>query len=226
MQKTLEGHGLKVITADGENLDEMFAAICTAVNTPGPFAVVAKRKMAPGVEGIEGSPHGHDVIPVAKAINYLKKRGYDDEGHVTKIFDSIRPHPNPYLYIGSTKEVGANRVVFGEAVNDVLDKNTERKKDVMVIDSDLEGSTGLKAIHQKHPDVFVPSGIMERGNFSAAAGFGFDSTKFGVFSTFSAFLEMIVSELTMARLNHANVLCHFSHSGVSHVQASCSLLDY
>jgi len=214
MQKTLEGHGLKVVTADGENLDEMFAAICTAVNTPGPFAVVAKRKMAPGVEGIEGSPHGHDVIPVAKAINYLKKRGYDNEGHVTKIFDGIRPHPNPYLYIGSTKEVGANRVVFGEAVNDVLDKNADRKKDVMVIDSDLEGSTGLKAIHQKHPDVFVPSGIMERGNFSAAAGFGFDSNKFGVFSTFSAFLEMIVSELTMARLNHANVLCHFSHSGV------------
>lgn len=23
---------------------------------------------------------------------------------------------------------------------------------------DLEGSTGLKAIHQKHPEVFVPSG--------------------------------------------------------------------
>ncbi len=55
---------------------------------------------------------------------------------------------------------------------------------------------------------------MERGNFSAAAGFGFDSEKYGVFSTFSAFLEMVVSEITMARLNFCNVLCHFSHSGV------------
>lgn len=44
-------------------------------------------------------------------------------------------------------------------------------------------------------------------------GFGFDPEKFGVFSTFSAFLEMIVSELTMARLNKCNVLSHFSHSG-------------
>lgn len=78
---------------------------------------------------------------------------------------------------------------------------------------DLEGSTGLKVIHQKHPEVFVPSGIMERGNFSAAAGFGFDAEKFGVFSTFSAFLEMVISEITMARLNFCNVLCHFSHSG-------------
>ena len=56
---------------------------------------------------------------------------------------------------------------------------------------------------------------MERGNFSAAAGFGaFKADRFGVFSTFSAFSEMIISELTMARLNFANVLTHFSHSGV------------
>ena len=78
---------------------------------------------------------------------------------------------------------------------------------------DLEGSTGLKVIHQKHPEVFIPSGIMERGNFSAAAGFGFDKDKTGVFSTFSAFLEMVISEITMARLNDCNVLSHFSHSG-------------
>lgn len=82
---------------------------------------------------------------------------------------------------------------------------------------DLEGSTGLKVIHQKHPEVFVPSGIMERGNFSAAAGFGFDANKYGVFSTFSAFLEMVVSEVTMARLNFCNVLCHFSHSGGEYI---------
>jgi transketolase C-terminal domain/subunit len=82
-----------------------------------------------------------------------------------------------------------------------------------LVAGDLEGSTGLKVIHKRHPEVFIPSGIMERGNFSAAAGFGFEPDKFGVFSTFSAFLEMVVSEITMARLNNCNVLCHFSHSG-------------
>lgn len=35
-----------------------------------------------------------------------------------------------------------------------------------------------------------------------------------MFATFSAFLEMCVSEITMSRLNFANVLAHFSHSGV------------
>ncbi|HMB95484.1 MAG TPA: transketolase C-terminal domain-containing protein, partial [Tepidisphaeraceae bacterium] len=56
--------------------------------------------------------------------------------------------------------------------------------------------------------------IMERGNFSAAAGFGYTKGKQGIFSTLSAFLEMCVSEITMSRLNFSNVLAHFSHSGV------------
>jgi transketolase C-terminal domain/subunit len=38
--------------------------------------------------------------------------------------------------------------------------------------------------------------------------------KQGVFATFSAFLEMCISEITMARLNYSNLLCHFSHAGI------------
>ncbi|KAJ3480560.1 hypothetical protein NLI96_g8261 [Meripilus lineatus] len=213
--KTLQGHGLKVVTVQGEDFDALWAALCTVVAYNGPAAVVCKRLMAPGVTDIEGSPHGHDVIPVKAAIKYLNSRGYP-ESKTADILNNIKPQANPYLYIGSTKELGATRVVFGESVNLVLDNlsKEEAANKVMVIDSDLEGSTGLKVIHQKHPEVFIPSGIMERGNFSAAAGFGFDKNKFGVFSTFGAFLEMVISELTMARLNFCNVLCHFSHSGV------------
>ena len=58
---------------------------------------------------------------------------------------------------------------------------------------------------------------MERGNFSAAAGFGFGGERQGIFATFSAFSEMILSEATMARLNEANVICHFSHAGVDEI---------
>ncbi|KAF5327626.1 hypothetical protein D9619_004631 [Psilocybe cf. subviscida] len=211
--KTLEGHGMKVITVNGEDVDALWGAVSTAVTHKGPVAVIAKRKMAPGVPDIEGSSHGHDVIPIPSALKYLDARGITG---IKEVYDNIVPRKNPYLFVGCSKELGANRVVFGEAVNMVLDTLTkeEAAKKVMVIDSDLEGSTGLKVIHQKHPEVFIPSGIMERGNFSAAAGFGFAPDKFGVFSTFSAFLEMVVSEITMARLNNCNVLSHFSHSGV------------
>ncbi|KAG5351917.1 hypothetical protein C0989_004555 [Termitomyces sp. Mn162] len=212
--KTLEGHGLRVVRASGEDLDDVWAGITNLVTSDGPAALVLNRTMAPGIPDIEGSTHGHDVIPVKSALAYFQKRGGFPD--FSELYSSIKAAAQPYTYLGSTKEVGATRVIFGEAVNIVLD--TLSKEDaaqrVMVIDSDLEGSTGLKVIHQKHPEVFVPSGIMERGNFSAAAGFGFEKGKVGVFSTFSAFLEMVISEVTMARLNNCNVLCHFSHSGV------------
>lgn len=215
LARTLEGHGLRVFVTQGEDIDTLWGSVAAAITHDGPAAVISKRIMAPGIPDIEGSTHGHDVIPVKSALKYFEARGYPSN-FAGDILLNIKPAAIPYLYVGSTKEVGANRVVFGEAVNLVLDKlsKEEAAEKVMVIDSDLEGSTGLKVIHQKHPEVFVSGGIMERGNFSAAAGFGFDANKFGVFSTFSAFLEMIVSELTMARLNNCNVLCHFSHAGV------------
>ncbi|KAH7105454.1 transketolase [Auriculariales sp. MPI-PUGE-AT-0066] len=214
--KTLEGHGLTIFRTEGENIDSLWAAISASILHKGPAAVIVKRVMAPGIKAIEGSPHGHDVIPVKAAIEYLEGHGIT-EG--VSILQNIKATSIPYIFLGSSKEKEANRVQFGEAVSNFLDKipKEEAAKKVMVIDSDLEGSTGLKVIHQRHPHVFVSSGIMERGNFSAAAGFGFEADKFGVFSTFSAFLEMIISELTMARLNNCNVLSHFSHSGVDEI---------
>ena len=214
--KTLEGHGLKVFHAEGENLDSLHSAMISALNTRGPVAVISKRTMCPGLEGLEGKALGHDVIPVDMAVNYLNKKGLTN---AVSLLKTIKPTKDSYAYIGSTKDKGSCRSTFGEAVAAILDRTSkeENAKKVLAIDSDLEGSTGLKIIRQKHPEVFVTSGVCERGNFAAAAGFGSflkdGEYRTGIFSTFAAFLEMCVSEMTMARLNFANVLCHFSHSG-------------
>lgn len=211
--KTLAGHGLKVLEGNGEDLDDLYARIVEAVTTPGPIAVVNKRHMSVGIEGLEGSTHGHDVISVKLAIAYLEKRGLTAAVDFLK---AIETPQNPYKFIGAGDKWDSNRNVFGDAVNAALDEMSEadRKAKVIVIDSDLEGSCGLKKIHDAHPEVFIPSGIMERGNLSAAAGFGMEKGKQGIFATFAAFLEMCISEITMARLNYSNLLCHFSHSGI------------
>lgn len=214
--KTLSGHGLHVVRAQGEDIDSLYGAMAEVINHKGPAAVVVDRTMAAGIEDIEGECHAHDVITVDVARKYLAKRGYSKEQ--LAFYDEIKGRSNPHQYLGTSKDKGANRSIFGEAVNSILDglSKEEAARRVMVIDSDLAGSTGLKAIQSQHPEVFVPSGVMERGNFSAAAGFGFGSNgeRQGVFSTFSAFLEMCISEITMARLNNCTVLSHFSHSGV------------
>lgn len=216
---TLGGHGLKTVRAKGEDIDSLFAAMCEVLNHDGPAALISDRKMAEGIGEIEGKFTAHDVIPLDIARKYLIKRGYTEEQ--LSFYDDIKPSGNPHQYLGSTKDKGSNRNIFGEAVNSVLDglPKEEVPRRVMAIDSDLEGSTGLKGIHTGHPECFVASGVMERGNFSAAAGFGFGSNgeRQGVFSTFSAFLEMCISEITMARLNDCTVLSHFSHSGVDEI---------
>ncbi len=213
VKQTLEGHGLKTNECDGEDIDALYACICEAISTPGPFATIIKRPMCPGIEGLEGSNHGHDVISVPAAITYLESKGHQPAADILK--NTAKPS-NDYEFIGASKELGSNRNVFGQAMVEVLGgmSEQERKDKVLVVDSDLEGSCGLVHIRNAYPEVFISGGIQERGNLSAAAGFGMEEGKQGVFATFSAFLEMCISEITMARLNKSNLICHFSHAGI------------
>ena len=211
VERTLEGHGITVSSGDGESIDAVFSRIRTALMTPGPYALVNKRKMAPQVKGIEGLPKGHDVIPVDMAVDYLQAKG-----HLAAVerLTSDSGKKETAHYIGSTPEKAKNRDLFGKIVCDLIATVTDPEKHIRVIDSDLEGSCGLHHIRKAYPQLYVSGGIMERNNFTVAAGFGSDNGRQGIFGTFSAFLEMVISEITMARLNKANVLAHFSHAGV------------
>jgi len=213
LEKTLTGHGLECRVADGENLEELYNAVRAMVVHSGPTAVIARRKMCPGIKGAEGSSHGHDVLAVPKAIEYFTSRGLVKAVEYLEVNMKTKDPHNEYLSCGPKD---AMRSQVGKTVVQVLSKMTakERKEKVMVIDSDLGGSTSFNEIQTAYPEIYVQSGIMERGNFSAAAGFGMEEGKQGVFSTFAAFLEMCCSEITMARLNKCNVFSHFSHSGV------------
>ncbi|MCL2457922.1 MAG: transketolase, partial [Desulfobulbus sp.] len=211
LARTLSGHGLDVQVCAGEDLDALFACIRRALALQGPAAVVIKRKMAPGVAGIEGLPKGHDVIPAPMAIDYLAAKG---RGAAAAMLKESPRKAAKVEYRGSTPEQAKNRDEFGAIVSDILAGMDNPVGKVLVVDSDLEGSCGLHHIRKNCPEVYVHGGIMERNNFSVAAGFGSASGRQGIFGTFAAFQEMVISEITMARLNQANVLAHFSHSGV------------
>jgi transketolase len=213
LTRTLSGYGLTTETTMGEDLDALYIDLCRVFNNSTPHALVIKRPMAPGIVGAEGSPHAHEVLKPEVAIGYLEKRGGYSEA--IALLKAAKPDKSPLTFRGSSG-VGKNRDDFGKLVNEMLDGMDEAKRvaTVRVFDNDLEGSCGLHHIRKKYPQVFVRGGIMERGNFSAAAGFGSSEGKQGIFATFSAFLEMCISEITMARLNFSNVLAHFSHSGV------------
>lgn len=212
---TLGGHGLDVNVGDGEDIDDLYARMCAAVTSDGPQALINKRKMAVGIDGLEGSTHGHEAVSKDLGVAHLKAQGRDE---AAEYLSNVTPISNKVEYKGSTG-AGSNRNLFGTYLIEKLDAMTpeQRLESIRVFDNDLEGSCGLKAVRAAHPEVVVRGGIMERGNFSAAAGFGSSDGKQGVFATFAAFLEMCVSELTMARLNQSNMLIHFSHSGCDEI---------
>lgn len=213
LTRTLSGYGLQTETTMGEDLDALFVDLCRLFADQRPHALVIKRPMAPGIAGAEGSPKAHEVLEAEIAIRYLESRGGYEQA--IAMLKAAKPAKSPLTFRGSSG-VGKNRDDFGKLINEILDgmSATERLASVRVFDNDLEGSCGLHHIRKKHPEVFVRGGIMERGNYSAAAGFGSSKGRQGIYGTFSAFLEMCVSEITMARLNFSNVLAHFSHSGV------------
>ncbi|MBI3032788.1 transketolase [Candidatus Woesearchaeota archaeon] len=214
LKKTLEGHGLSVDQGDPENLESLYTRMRTAILSKKPAVLLNKRKMAVGIEGIEDSHKAHDVVAADVAIKYLEKHGYSEA--VAMLKSAVKVKDATTSYLGSSKEVATNRSEFGKIICNILRQmpTEQRKKTVKVFDCDLDGSTGLKVIKDQFSDIYVEGGVMERNNFSAAAGFGYDNDKQGIFATFSAFLEMVVSEITMSRLNHSNVLAHFSHAGV------------
>jgi transketolase len=209
--KTLEGHGLTANVGDGEDIDALFVRIRQALVADGPVALINKRLMAVGVAGIEGSPKGHDVIAVKLAVDYLTEKGLTA---AVEMLQNFTVENEKITYLGSSTEMGKVRDDFGKVVSEILDTMDNATARVLVVDSDLEGSCGLHHIRKNHPEVYVHGGIMERNNYSVAAGFGSEDGRQGIFGTFAAFLEMVISEITMARLNDANVLAHFSHSGI------------
>lgn len=210
---TLRGQGMTVFEGPGEGVESLYWRIIAALKRKGPIALVNKRVMAPGIPQVEGTPKGHDAVGLDAAVEYFEARENED---AIALLKSARKQKDTWMYRGSSGQTGKTRDEFGKAVVSVLSKMDleEVQRRFRVFDNDLEGSCGLHHIRKAFPGIFESGGIMERHNFSAAAGFGSGGNRMGLYATFSAFSEMVISEITMARLNKANVLAHFSHAGV------------
>lgn len=213
LEKTLSGYGLPVFICDGENFEQLYAELCKAISVNGPSILLCRRPMTPGILQTENKTEGHDAISLDVAIDYLKERN-----RLSSIRLLTAAKKESHFPV-STLPTKKNRDEFGKILCDLIDQIPEnkRKEQVLVIDSDLAGSCGLHHVKKHHPTLFYTGGVMERNNFGVAAGFGSELGRQGIFGTFSAFLEMFLSEITMARLNNANVLIHLSHSGIDEI---------
>jgi transketolase N-terminal domain/subunit len=138
--KTLRGHGMTVFEVEGEEITDIYSKLQAACLIEGPVAVVIHRPMAPGIEGLEGNCHAHDVIAVDKAMTYLESRNLTASMEMIK---GVKKTKDPQEYIGSGP-VASLRQTVADAICTQLAKMTpeDRKAKCCAIDSDLEGSTG------------------------------------------------------------------------------------
>lgn len=213
--RTLKGHGMSTDVGDGEDIESMYSRMQCALTTDGPVALINKRKMAPGVAGLEGTAQGHDAIPVPVALEYLQSK---KQFAAVAMIESAQKVGSPRTFQGSSQEFKKNRSIFGDVLCDIFEAlSPEDRKKNLVISSDLGGSCGLNTVGKRFPDLYRMGGVMERNSFATAAGFGSREGYQGVTGTFSAFSEMVISEISMARLNDANVIAHFSHAGIDEI---------
>merc|ERR1719197_2369577 len=112
---------MRCLPCNPEDIDELYAAMRAAVTAEGPVAVICRRKMCAGIPELEGKNDAHDVVSVKTASAYLERRGLGKAvEYLKRVQKSADPH-GPYLGAGA---LGANRVVFGEAVVRCLQRMT------------------------------------------------------------------------------------------------------
>ena len=105
----------------------------------------------------------------------------DGYAKAIEMLKAAKPDKSPLTYKGSSG-VGKNRDDFGKIINEILDGMSDRRpprQRARVRQRPRRARCGLHHIRKKHPEVFVQGGIMERGNFSAAAGFGYSQGQAG-----------------------------------------------
>jgi hypothetical protein len=155
LSRTLSGYGLTTETTMGEDLDALYVDLCRMFRDDHPRALIIKRPMAPGIEGVEGSPEAHEAVKTDVAIRYLETRGC--YGAAIGMLRAAKPDKSPLKYRGSSG-VGKNRDDFGKIINELLESMSteQRLASVRVFDNDLEGSCGLKHIRKKHPEILYP----------------------------------------------------------------------
>ena len=142
------------------------------------------------------------MVKVSVAADYLTARGHADAVSYLK---SLKAPKRPANTAASRRRPsGQDSRDLRHAVVEQLAEWTseQRERAVRVFDNDLEDRAASRR-QESFPQVYVQGGVMERGTIGRCR-FGMERGRQGVFATFSAFQEMLISEITMARLNDAS----------------------
>ena len=212
--------GFEVISIDGHDFSEISQAFEQASqNKSGkPVAIVAKTVKGKGVSFIENKENWHGKAlkpeelekalaalgPVDDQLRFNFKKPVDVKRTPQQTGDAVSS-----LQFDKSKTY-ATREVFGEAVTQLGEKNT----DIYALDGDVKNSTFTEDFLKKFSERFVECFIAEQNMVSVAAGLA-RLGRIPFVATFGAFLTRAADQIRMARVSEANIKFVGSHVGVS-----------
>ncbi|MBS0445652.1 MAG: transketolase [Proteobacteria bacterium] len=210
--------GWQAIEIDGHDLVQVLDALSRAAAAHQPYAIVARTVKGRGVSFVAGQDGWHGKAfdagqrdralaelgdpPVQLAVEPRHVR------HAPREHTAPRDAPRPDYRRGDRV---ATRTAFGNA----LVKLGEADPDLVVIDGDVQNSTGTKDFGQHYPERFFEGYIAEQNMVGAALGLA-SCGKTPVAATFACFLTRASDFIRMAAHTHPKhlVLCG-SHCGIS-----------
>ncbi|MBI2091564.1 MAG: transketolase [Deltaproteobacteria bacterium] len=210
--------GWHAVAIDGHSIEEILKTFKDLSGIKKPKAILAKTFKGNGVsflkdkDGWHGKPLNREELKLALAElggypeikNLSDKMAVLNQAHALRFKFSLPPKEYP-----SDSEI-ATREAFGHALLDIGNLSDK----AVVIDGDVNNSTGTNLFFKKYPERFFQSFIAEQN--MAGVALGFSKAGFLPFvATFSCFLSRAHDQIRMAACSSANIKFIGSHAGVS-----------
>jgi transketolase len=218
-RRRFEAFGWEAIEIDGHDVAAIEQAYQLAEKSSGrPTVIVARTIKGKGVAAVEDQP-GHHGKPVDDADAAIAELGGDRDMILpTASNTDARPHQFtassdhspvawPRYELGSRE---ATRKAFGAAVA-ALGSHDPR---VVVLDGEVDNSTGAASFAERHPDRYFEMFIAEQQMVAAAVGMQVRGWR-PIATSFAAFFARAYDFVRMASISRATMALVGSHAGVS-----------
>ena len=215
--RRFDAFGWRSIEIDGHDIEAILNALNQAT-ADGPTAILARTVKGKGVSFVEGAEgwHGRPFTPeqMEKALAELGDPGPIDKPEPRRVGQFTPRPPAPIKEVEPRYKLG-EEVATREAFGSALEQLGALSPDVVVLDGDVQNSTGTGMFAKKFSGRFFESYIAEQNMVGTALGLA-ASGKIPYAGTFACFLSRAYDFIRMAVYSRpAHLILCGSHAGVS-----------
>ncbi len=220
-QSRFESFGWHTEIIDGHNIEEIIAALESAIQLQGrPAVIIARTIKGKGISFLENREgwHGKTAQAGEQLKQALQEIGDEPENaQPLKIAKPQKGSPPTTVSQGTVPtpqyELG-QQIATRESYGSALGKLGAINPNIIALDGDTKNSTFSEKFLKLHPDRFVECFIAEQNMVGTAVGLSVLG-KIAFVSTFACFLTRAYDQIRMASISRANLKLCGSHAGIS-----------